>query len=109
MLASKDTFEKQWQVYCTNDLSARHTESHQKCEDRAAAAAATIWPEIKSKFELQHSPLPIWEARLDNNTGTVQSCGTLTTQNYLFVREGKNEKNEKKKRTPAKWKIAAPI
>lgn len=94
MLASKDTFEKQWQVYCTNDLGAPHTESHQKCEDRAAAA--TIWPEIKSKFELQHSPLPIWEARLDNNTGIMQSCGTLTTQNYLFVREGKKEKMKKK-------------
>lgn len=56
MLALKDTFEKQWQVYCTNDLGTPQTESHQECEERAAA---TIWPEIKSKFELQHSPLPI--------------------------------------------------
>lgn len=57
MLALKDTFEKQWQVYCTNDLGTPQTESHQECEERVVAA--TIWPEIKSKFELQHSPPPI--------------------------------------------------
>lgn len=33
MLALKDTFEKQWQVYCTNDLGTPQTESHQECEE----------------------------------------------------------------------------